>query len=76
MFIGKICYSDNSNDEQFLDEIRTYVDANDIEELRTLAEQTEQDKYATFTSEASLKFCRVITRCKEYLLENSGTAKL
>ena len=28
------------------------------------------------TSETSLKFCRAIARCKEYLSENSCTAKL
>ena len=71
-----LCYTGNSNDEQFPDEISKYVDANDIEELHTLVEQIEQDKDATLTSEASLKFCRAIARCKEYLLENSLTAKL
>ena len=30
----------------------------------------------TLTSEGSLIFCRVIARCKEYLLENSRIAKL
>ena len=28
------------------------------------------------TSETSLKFCRAIVRCKEYLSEHSRTAKL
>ena len=51
-------------------------DANDTEELHTLVEQIEQDKDTTLTSEASLKFCRAIARCKEYLSENSRTAKL
>ena len=36
-----LCYSGNSNDEQFPDEISKYLDANDIEELRTLVEQIE-----------------------------------
>ena len=39
-----LCYTGNSNDKQFPDEISKYVDANDIEELHTLIEQTEQDK--------------------------------
>ena len=71
-----LCYVRNSNDEQFPDEISKYVDANDIEGLRTLVEQIEQDKHTTLTSEARLRFCRAIARCKEYLLENSRTAKL
>ena len=71
-----LCYTGNSNDEQFPDEISKYVDANDIEGLRTLVEQIEQDKHTTLTSEARLRFCRAIARCKEYLLENSRTAKL
>ena len=62
-----LCYTGNSNDKQFPDEISKYVDANDIEELHTLVEQIEQDKDTTLTSEASLKFCRAIARCKEYL---------
>ena len=62
-----ICYTGNSNDEQFPDEISKYVDANYIEELHTLVEQIEQDKETTLTSEASLKFCRAIAGCKEYL---------
>ena len=52
------------------------VDANDVEELNTLVEQTEQDKDTTLTSEASLKFCRAIAMWKEYLSENSRTEKL
>ena len=71
-----ICYVGNSNDEQLPDEISKYVDANDIEGLRTLVEQIEQDKHTTLTSEAKLRFCRATARCKEYLLENSRTAKL
>ena len=71
-----ICYVGNSNDEQLLDEISQYVDANDIEGLRTLVEQIEQDKHTTLTSEAKLRFCRATARCKEYLLENSRTTKL
>ena len=71
-----LCYVRNSNDEQFPDEISKYVDANDIEGLRTLVEQIEQDKHTTLTSEARLRFCRAIARCKEHLLENSRTAKL
>ena len=71
-----LCYTGNSNDKQFPDEISKYVDANDIEELHTLVEQIEQDKDTTLTSKASLKFCRAIARCKEYLSENSRTAKL
>ena len=42
--IENICYAGNSNDEQFPDEISKNVDANDIKELRTLVEQTEQNK--------------------------------
>ena len=61
---------------QFPDEISKYVDASDIEELRTLVEQIEQDKDTKLTREASLKICRVIAMCKEYLRENSRTAKL
>ena len=53
-----------------------YIDANDIVELHTLVEQIERDKDTTLTSKASLKFCRAIARCKEYLSENSRTAKL
>ena len=71
-----LCYTGNSNDKQFPDEISKYVDANDIEELHTLVEQIEQDKETTLTSETSLKFCSAIARCKEYLSENSRTAKL
>ena len=71
-----LCYTGNSNDKQFPDEISKYVDANDIEELHTLVEQIEQDKDTTLTSEASLKFCRAIAKCKEYLSENSRIAKL
>ena len=71
-----LCYSGNSNDEQFPDEISKYLDANDIEELRTLVEQIEQNKDTTMTSETSLKFCRAIARSKENLSENSLTAKL
>ena len=51
-----LCYTGNSNDKQFPDEISKYVDANDIEELHTQVEQPEQDKDTTLTSEASLKF--------------------
>ena len=40
--IKNICYSGNSNDEQFPDEISEYVDPNDTEELYTLPEQIEQ----------------------------------
>ena len=71
-----LCYSGNSNDKQFPDEISKHVDANNIEELHTLVEQIEQDKNTTLTSEASLKFCKAIARCKEYLSENPHTAKL
>ena len=39
-----LCYTDNSNDKQFPDEISKYVDASDIEELHTLVEEIEQDK--------------------------------
>ena len=71
-----LCYTGNSNDRQFPGEISEYVDANDIEELHILAEQIEQDKDTTLTSEASFKFCAAIARCKEYLSENSRKAKL
>ena len=71
-----LCYTGNSNDKLFPDEISKYVDANNIEELHTLVEQIEQDKDTTLTSEASLKFCRKIARCKQYLSENSRTEKL
>ena len=76
MLKENICYTGNSNDEQFPDEISKYVDANDVEELRKLVEQMEQDKHTTMTSEASLTFFRAIAQCKEYLSENSRTAKL
>ena len=52
------------------------MQTNDTEELRTLVEQIGQDKDTTLTSETSLKFCRVIARCKEYLSENFRIAKL
>ena len=39
-----LCYTDNSNDKQFPDEISKYVDASDIEEFHTLVEEIEQDK--------------------------------
>ena len=39
-----LCYTDNSNDKQFPDEISKYVDASGIEELHTLVEEIEQDK--------------------------------
>ena len=42
----------------------------------TLVEQIEKNKDTTMTSETSLKFCRAIARCKEYLSETSCTAKL
>ena len=71
-----LCYTRNSNDKLFPDEISKYVDADYIEELHTLVEQIEQDKDTTLTSEASLKFCRTIARCKQYLSENSRSAKL
>ena len=71
-----LCYAGNSNDEQFPDEISKYVDANDIEELRTLVEQIEQNKDTTMISETSLKFCGATAKCKEYLSEHSRTAKL
>ena len=71
-----LCYTGNSNDKQFPGEISKHVDANDTEELRTLVEQIGQDKDTTLTSETSLKFCRVIARCKEYLSENFRIAKL
>ena len=63
-----LCYAGNSNDEQFPAEISKYVDANDIEELRTLVEQIEQNKDTTMISETA--------KCKEYLSEHSRTAKL
>ena len=69
-------YTGNSNDKQFPDEISKFISANEIEELHTLVKQIEQDKDTTLTSEASLKFCRANARCKEYLSENSRTAKL
>ena len=50
-----LCYTGNSINEQFPDEIPKYVDVNDIEELRTLVEQIEQSKDTTLTSKASLK---------------------
>ena len=62
-----LCYTGNSNDEQFLDEISKYVDANYIEELTILVEQSEQNEDTTLTGEASLKFYRAISRCEEYL---------
>ena len=71
-----LCYTGSWNDVQFPDEISKYVDASDTEELRTLVEQIEQDEDTKLTREASLKICRVIARCKEYLRENSRTAKL
>ena len=39
-----LCYTGNSNDKQFPDEISKYVDASDIEEFHTLVEEIEQDK--------------------------------
>ena len=71
-----LCYTGNSNDEQFLDEISKYVDANYIEELTTLVEQSEQNEDTTLTGEASSKFYRAISRCEEYLSQNYCTAKL
>ena len=62
-----LCYADSSNIEQFPDEISKYLDANDIKELPTLVEQIEKNKDTTMTSKTSLKFCRAIARCKEYL---------
>ena len=76
MLKGNICYTGSWNDFQFPDEISKYVDASDIEELRILVEQIEQGKDKKLTREASLKICRAIARCKEYLWENSHTAKL
>ena len=64
-----LCYTGNWNYKQFPDEISKFVDANNIEELHSLVEQIEQDKSTTLTSEASLKFCRAVARCKEYLSE-------
>ena len=69
-----LCYAGNSNNEQFPDEISKYLDANDIKELCALVEQIEKNKDTTMTSETSLKFCRAIARCKEYLSE-TRTAK-
>ena len=71
-----LCYTGNSNDEQFPDEISKYVDENHIEELRTLVEQIGQDKDTALTSEACLNFCRTIARCKEYLSEKSLYSKI
>ena len=71
-----LCYTGNSNDEQFPDEISKYVDENHIEELRTLVEQFGQDKDTALTSEACLNFCRAIARCKEYLSEKSLYSKI
>ena len=71
-----ILYTGNSNGKQFPDEISKYVDASGIAELHTLVEQIKQDKDTALTSEASLKFCRAIAKCKEYLSEYSRTAKL
>ena len=42
MLIENICYSGNSNDEQFPDEISEHVHPNGTEELCTLVEKTEQ----------------------------------
>ena len=67
MLKENICYTGNSNDKQFPGEISKHVDANDIEELLALVAQIEQDKDATLTSEASLKFCRVIARCRVFI---------
>ena len=69
-----LCYAGNSNNEQFPDEISKYLDANGIKELCALVEQIEKNKDTTMTSETSLKFCRAIARCKEYLSE-TRTAK-
>ena len=44
--------------------------------MHVLVEQIEQDKDTTLTSEPSLKSCRANAGCKEYLSENSRTAKL
>ena len=74
--IKYICYAGNSNNEQFPDEISKNLDPSDIKELRTLVEQIGKNKDTTMTSETSLKFCRAIARCKEYLSETSCTAKL
>ena len=71
-----LCYAGNSNNEQFPDEISKYLDANDIKELHTLVEQIEKNKDTTMTSETSLKFCRAIAKCKQYLSETSCRAKL
>ena len=59
MLKENICYTGNSNDKQFPDEISKYVDVNDTEELDTLVEQIEQDKDTILFSEVTLKFCRV-----------------
>ena len=48
-----LCYTGNSNDKQFPDEISKYVNGNDTDELHTLAEQIEQDKDTTLISEVS-----------------------
>ena len=56
--IENICYAGNSNDEQFPDEISKNVDANDIKELRTLVEQTEQNKEPVIC-ETSLDNCKM-----------------
>ena len=48
-----LSYAGNSNDEQFPDEISKYLDANDVEDLRALVEQIEQNKVTTMTSETS-----------------------
>ena len=53
----------NSNGKQFPHEISKYVDTNDIEELRTIVAQIEQNKDTILTSETCLKFCRAIARC-------------
>ena len=39
-----LCYTGNSNYKKFPNEISKYVDANNVGELHTLAEQIEQDK--------------------------------
>ena len=48
-----MCYTGNSNDKQFPDEISKYVDANDIKEVHTVVEKIEQDKGKTLISEVS-----------------------
>ena len=40
-----LCYSGNSNNEQFPDEISKYLDVNDIRELRTLVEQMKKNRH-------------------------------